>query len=454
MAGQLNVFGMASQGVNTDLNDVNMEDGMLRKAQNAIHDPTGAMGSLRKRPGLLKVNSNAVTGSVFNICNVPIAPITTRRFLVGVDQAIEVAYQWITSTDEFGTTATATTPGAVSSGAGATSWIASTNATLSNRGCQGEGFILYPGSYTRGNPQPVRIYDGTVDRELFQIPLNAVAFAAEGAANYASSTGEVLQMLLVDKKLYIVTHDFSLGAAPHYGRILEYDFETGALQQIGNGCSSASGDIGTGGNDVFTCVAFHQGYLYAGVGPVLSGEGSAGAGVYRIRPGVDATWTYDFDNSSAGEERPMSMASYKGKLYVGMHDLNTASQRIVVRDYAGAYSSSTTQGTLTGSAWVDMLVFGDNLYATSYDANGASGQTRIHKFDGSSWSVVKTIDSATSTPRIGVAMLVHNGKLYVLGINTNRLGIVTYTSDGTSWTDQTTNLDGLDVVSVFGVLTD
>jgi hypothetical protein len=172
---------------------------------------------------------------------------------------------------------------------------------------------------------------------------------------------------------------------------------------------------------------------------------------------VDSTWTYDFDNSGAGdndEERPMSMASYKGKLYVGMMDLNTASQRVMVRSADGSYASSTTQGTATGSAWVKLLVFGDNLYATSLDENGASSQTRIHKFDGSSWSVVKTIDSATATPRIGVELLVHNSQLFCLAINSSNDGLVTFSSNGTSWTDQTTNLGGDDIVSIFGVLTD
>jgi hypothetical protein len=264
-------------------------------------------------------------------------------------------------------------------------------------------------------------------------------------------------MLLDWPKLYVVSHDFTNGASPHYSRILEYDFETGALQQIGQGTSIATGDISAsdGGSGIFTCVALHQGYLYAGVGPAISGETCAAAGVYRIRPGVDNSWTYDLDTSAAIQERPMCMASYKGKLYVGFQDFNTASQRVLVRDYAGAYTSTTTQGTLTGSAFVDMKVFGDNLYVTSLDENGASSQTRIHKYTGSAWSIAKTIDSATATPRVGVAMVEHNGRLFVLGINSSRNGIVTHTADGTTWVDQSTTIaTSTNVVSIFGVLTD
>lgn len=454
MPGLLNIFNLGSLGNNVDKNPVQLEDGELTKSQNAIHDPTGSMGGIRKRPGLLKVNSSAVSGSVFGITNVPLSPITTRTFLIGVDQDTTTSRQWFTSTDAMGTLAGATSPGACARPDDAISYIGTH--VLTNRATQGESFFLYPGDYTRGNPQPVRLWDGTVDRELFQIPLSATAMANE-PTNYAGSQGAILNMLLEWPKLYVVSHDFSSGAAPHYSRVLEYDFETGALQQIGQGCSNATGDLGAtvGGPHIFTCVAIHQGFLYAGVGPVITGEGSTASGVYRIRPGVDTTWTYDFDNSSAGEERPMCMASYKGKLYVGMQDLNTASQRVMVRDYAGAYTSTVTQGTLVGSAWVDMKVFGDNLYVTSYDSNTTSSQSRIHKYTGSAWSVVKTIDSATSTPRIGVAMVVQNSRLYVLGVSTDRNGLVSHTADGTTWTDQSTTIaTSADVTSVFGVLTD
>lgn len=454
MAGKLNVYGLGSLGVNVDKNAVNLEDGELTQAQNAIHDATGAMGGLRKRPGLNKLNSGAVSGSVFGICNVPLPLITTRRFLIGVDQGVTASYQWITSTDEFGATATATAPGACARpGTSGSSFF---RTLVTNRGVQGDGFFVYPGDYTRGAPQPLRIYDGTVDQELVRVPINTWALANEGSANYASSAGWIINMLLVDTKLYFVSIDFILGASPHYSRVFEYDFETSVLRQIGAAASNATNDVGaaSGGNLSFTCLAYHQGYLYAGAGPVVSGEASTAAGVYRIRPGIDSTWTFDFDSSASGEEFPTCMASYKGLLYVGTADFNSGAARMLVRSAVGAYTSSTTVGTNALSGWSDMKVFGDNLYACSYDVNGASSQTRIHKFDGSSWSVVKTIESGTATPKIGVAMLVHNGKLYVLALNTSKNGTVTSTSDGSSWTDTTSNLTSSNLVSIFGVLTD
>lgn len=450
MSPKVDIYGW--QGVNTTKSPVQLESNELTKAQNAFRDPAGRHGALRKRPGLTKINSGAMSGSINGFINVPLNAIATRTFYIGVDQAVTPAYQWITSTDGFSTTSTSTTPGAVARPAAVGGNVF--RYIIQNRATQAEQFLIYPGDYTRGDPQPIRIFDGSVDQLLFEIPINAVAFANEGAANYASSNGCILQMLLEGTKLYIVSYDFSLGAAPHYSRLLEYDFETGGLKQIGQGTSNATGDISAtaGGPHTFTCCALHQGVLYAGVGPVLTGEGSATAGVYRIRPGVDATWTYDYDNSAQGEEVPTCMASYKGKLYVGTTDFNSASARLLVRDYAGAYTSSTTVGTTTDSAWTDMKVFGDNLYACSYDDNGASSTTKIHKFDGSSWSVVKTIDAASATPRVGAAMLVHNDVLYVLAFATNQSGVVTYSSDGTTWTDQASNLTNSNLTSIFGVL--
>lgn len=464
MAGQLNLYNLGSLGVNVDKNPVQLEDGELTLAQNALHDPTGSMGGLRKRPGLLKINSSAVSGSVFGITNVPIDPITTRTFYVGVDQDVTAAHQWLTSVDAFGNVATATTPGACARPTDAFLTPIATS-ILSNRSTQSETLFIYPGDYTRGNPQPIRAYDGTVDTLLFEIPLNPKAVADYGLTDYAAKSGGLSAMILDGTKLYLATVDYFLSGTGAHSRVMEYDFETGVLKQIGESASGWDGDIGaasTGGAtgagaQAFQSLAMHQGYLYAGVGPIDTVSNSTAAGVYRIRPGIDSTWTYDFDNSGTiddDEEIPTCMASYKGQLYVGMRDTNTANARLLVRDFAGAYTSSLTVGTAAGSGFFAMTVFADNLYVCAHDNNGASSISTIRKFDGTTWSTVKTIDTATATPRIGAAMVVHNSRLYVLAISSAKNGVITHTSDGTTWTDQSTSMTSGDVVSIFGVLTD
>src|SRR6187549_1956610 len=222
MGGKLNVYGLGSLGVNVDKNPINLEDGELTKAQNAIHDPTGSMGGLRKRPGLTKVNSSAVSGSVFGIMNVPIAPITTRSFFVGVDQGVTTTYQWITSTNAFVGTATATTPAAPADPTameyfGVTTW----SQLMGSKGLQTETMFLYPGAHTAGLSIPIRAWDGTVDRELFKVPTLNVPGTTATAAQVNASQSAIRQMLQADvlkpdangdpvvhHMLYVVVHDF------------------------------------------------------------------------------------------------------------------------------------------------------------------------------------------------------------------------------------------------------
>lgn len=454
MPGKLNVYGLGSLGVNVDKNPLNLEDGELTKAQNAIHDPTGSMGGIRKRPGLTKVNGSAVTGSVFGIMNVPIAPITVRRFFVGIDQGVTASYQWVNSTDGFVNTSTATSPSAIMNPSnelhdGSGRW----GELISSRGYSDDGLLIYVGTYTRGQPIIVRGWDGTQDVELFRIPLITTATAWATQSQIDGSKGSIRQFLKDGTKLYMVVHEFYHSGATFVSvsRIMCYDFANGSLTQIGEASDGVvTADLGDGGVG-FTCIELHQGYLYAGVGSVDNAN-DTDAGIYRIRPGVDTSWTLDY--TAGTNEVPLCLKSYKGLLYAGMTDYDAAAAPMKVRSAAGAWSNSTTVGGANANnMWITMEVFGDNLYACSKDAaGGVSNVGRIHKFDGSSWSTVKTIQTAAD-PKVGVAMIVHDSVLYVLCKNVAKAGQVSYSTDGSSWTDQTTNLTSA-VSCVFGVLTD
>lgn len=452
MGGKLNVYNLGSLGVNVDKNPVQLEDGELTKAQNAIHDPTGSMGGVRKRPGLTKINSGALSGSVFGICNVPLQPITLRSFYIGIDQDSTTNFQWVRTTDDFASTAEVDAPPAAPNSLNDERFGAAIWNLLTSKAASIEGAMLYVAEHAPEAPIPIRIYDGTQDRELFTIPINAVAVANTTAAQYAGAESAVRQMLVEGNKLYLVVHDFHNTAASfdNYSRVLEYDFDTGVLRQLGQGCNgSVSGDIGDGAV-AFTCIELHQGYLYVGVG-TTDGTNSTDAGIWRLRPDIEGSlWTQDY--TGATNEIPLCLQSYKGLLYAGFTDFDAAAAPLKVRAADGTWSNSTTiGGATTNNAWVAMAVFGDNLYATSYENTGTD-ESKIYKFDGSSWSAVKTIDTAAD-PRIGVDIIIHNGKIYVLARNQANAGIVTHSSNGTSWTDQSTNL-GVGVTCAFAVFTD
>jgi hypothetical protein len=454
---KIDIYGWG--GVNTTKNPVQLEHGELTKAQNAIRDPAGDHGSLRKRPGLTKINSVALTGSVFGFVNVPLNLITLRQFFVGIDQGDTAAYQWVTSSNAFGATATATTPAAVPT-ASTEEYFGSPHWTnhIGSRGTQTETLFYYPGTFTRGSAMPIRVYDGTTDKELFKIPTKNDPGVSATAAQITASEGAIRSMIVEGTKIYMVVHDFhNTGATfDNISYVVQYDIETQQLQQIGEAASGyIASDIGDGGVGFTGALALHQGLLYAGIGS-LDGVNSTAAGIYFIRPNIDTTWTQELDQSGGTNgEVTLCLKTYKGLLYAGCTDYDATGARILVRSVTGSWSASTTIGGATTDNMVPTLtVFGDNLYATSLDTNGGAGAgtnvSRIHKFDGTTWSVVKTLETA-ATPVIGVATVVHNGVLYVLCKDTTRAGQVSSSSDGSSWADQTSNLT-TGVTSVFGVL--
>lgn len=454
---KIDVYGW--QGVNTTKSAIQLEDNELSKAQNAFRDSAGEHGALRKRPGLTKINSVALSGEILGFVNVPLNPVTTRRFLIGADQtAPPPAYTWFTSVDAFGSVTTTTTPAAMPQRAlSEATFFGTVGSTMLNKAIQTENLFLYPSDHTNGAMWAIRAWDGTVDRELFVIPPNPLAVANYGSAYNPTTppasptySSQISQMHISGSKLYIAIADYVRGTNPAYSRIMEYDFQTRVIRQIGEGAGSGSTDLGDGAV-LFRSVTTFQGYVYAGIGCYTTALNSTDAGIWKILPGVETAWTRELSLDSAPNgEVPICFAEYRGQLYAGLQDYDSASQRLLVRSTTGTWSASTTVGTAVQSSWLALKVFGDNLYATSFDENGGSDVTRVHRFNGSAWSVVKTIETAANA-RMGVEMVVHNDRLYVLAINNAGAGLVTHTADGTAWTDISSGLTA-DVSSVFGVL--
>ena len=84
MAGKLSVYDMALHGVNTTTSPIHLTDGELTKAQNWQTDPTLADGCIRRRDGMVKLNSSAMAGSVkgFIALPLPSLPLIRRRNFV------------------------------------------------------------------------------------------------------------------------------------------------------------------------------------------------------------------------------------------------------------------------------------------------------------------------------------------------------------------------------------
>lgn len=71
--GQINVYGLGEHGINRVKSPVHVIDGELLSCQNATTSPIGAQLGLKKRDGMVKINSSAAAGSIIAIANIPFA---------------------------------------------------------------------------------------------------------------------------------------------------------------------------------------------------------------------------------------------------------------------------------------------------------------------------------------------------------------------------------------------
>lgn len=71
--GKINVKTLGLLGVNVDKNPLELLDGELRSAQNAIHEPLGANAGIKNRPGLTPFNTSSASVAILGGVGVPFA---------------------------------------------------------------------------------------------------------------------------------------------------------------------------------------------------------------------------------------------------------------------------------------------------------------------------------------------------------------------------------------------
>jgi hypothetical protein len=76
---ELKVTNFGLNGVNVDKNPLELADGELTQAQNAISDPASGRSTLRKRPGLIAFNTSVTAGMVLGGIDVPLVNLSTSR---------------------------------------------------------------------------------------------------------------------------------------------------------------------------------------------------------------------------------------------------------------------------------------------------------------------------------------------------------------------------------------
>jgi hypothetical protein len=287
-------------------------------------------------------------------------------------------------------------------------------------------------SYTVGtDAPPIRLFDGTSDRELIRLPKTAALVVPKA----------VLSMLATNGTIYLSSYDSGTTSADLAGRIFILDPQDTTLTPLGN-------DVFTAGQLPYA-LAWYNGSLWVGT---HRQDGAQVGRLYRIRPGQETTWTLDH-TFGAGEGCVASLASFQGSLYCGMTNAAGTFAKVFARDALGAFTTADTGvgGAATaGNGYPYLYVFGGNLYASFWN-NDTPKIAKIRKYDGTSWTTAYTGSAGTLTPYIG--MFEDSGYLFALGGGLLLQAALLRTQNGTSWTDLSAFLQGTaTLVPCFGSL--
>jgi hypothetical protein len=432
MPGKLNVFNLGELGVNVDKSPIHTDDGELRSAKNAIQDPFGVAGGIRKRPGLIKLNSTAGAGSILGGIGVPLldqfsASTSVHNFYF----ARRAAAGWRGSSDNWATGSNTTgVPAALRSSA--LSPVSDFNVGTSHNGhpgCVYNNRLYYAGNdFTAGTTDPtIRIFDGAVDQLLTRIPYNP-------DVGVGTRSRGVVTMIAANNTIYVATLDGGTTDADFRGRVFQLNPDTGQLTQLGT-------TIATGHVPYSLC--FWLGKLWVGTARRTH---TNLANVYWIRPLVDTVWTFDVTMPTGLFIIPQ-MVTYRGELYAcTVTNSAVNNPQIRKRTTLGVWSQSQAYSAAADNDGIQSLAeFNGNLYAGT-----ETGTTVIVKFDGTSWTSVYIAGTAGEYNN----MYVHNGRLYVSNGTTSggSTGDLVSSADGSVWTDHVSALNGDEGQGVFVAL--
>lgn len=281
--------------------------------------------------------------------------------------------------------------------------------------CVSNNRIFYPATgYTVGTAFPLlRMFDGRKDIQLTQLPPTTTNVVPKA----------VISMLSANGTIYLTTWDTGTSSADWAGRVFQLDAVTGILTALGT--VFASGELPY-------ALAWHMGRLWCGT---TNGIGTVG-NVYYFRPGQDTAWTSDHTCAQGVD----ALVSFNGKLYVGVDAAAGARGKVLVRDTAGAYTTSQTGAGGTAAVnngYLALRVFQNNLYASYYNAD-APLVSRIEKFDGTTWTTAYTGVGGTLKPFILLGE--DSNLLFAVSGKTGTAATIINTADGTSWTNLSSEL--------------
>ncbi len=447
MGGSISVYNLGKLGVNVDKSPAHLDDGELTKSQNAIRDPLGLDGGLRKRPGLVEFNGVAAGGSILGGIGVPIGLTNVELGAGSFGGLVRTIYWgkmatsnnlgatsgWWTSIDVFASAAGTISAGSPANPRAAQTTPMDTNPISLMTGMPGAAVVvknkLYyaANSYTSGSQAcTIRIWDGTTDKEFCRLPNRPYA---------GHSIVTINSMLSANGTIYVSAMTATDSSTPIGGFVYDVDPFTAEVRQLGPEFTSTY---------VPYALCWHQNRLW--MGTLYRQDTSQKGRVYRINPDVETTWT--LDRTQANGRGVGILISYGGQLFAGAWGGNT--NDVEVRSTLGVWSSSLSVASGAGSYFTSAVVFSGNLYVAHWVTSGSI--LTIRKFNGTAWSTPYTNSGGTHAAPCSTAIVVGSNLLFGGGGENIRAILLTST-DGASYTDRTLNLTSEMGLATIGALT-
>lgn len=375
---------IGERGVQLVPSPIHTPDGGILVAQNVEFVRDQGIGGIGTRAGLAKLTGQTVLGgSILQLANVPLAYPGEFDLMVGLNAG--ETNTWDKSTD--GTTYT----GLASATLGRPTGIDKSptglggGAISSGQRCASyKGLFYYPSDnyVVDTTAPPLNVFNGTLSYEQFSVPANPTS---TGVCKWISD------LLIYNGLIYLAVYDPSGVAPDHKGRVLAYDPSVGTLYEVGNRFGNGSGE-NTGGFPF--CLAAYGGYLWAGTYGI---SGNNLGKVYKIRVGVDETWTLD-TTGTLHNGYYMSLCGYKGNLYMATDADSSGTAIIQKRTSTGTVTTSLSAPASNVSYFTGLIEFNGNLYAAHYKS--ASSTCLIKKFDNTTWTTDLDVTAtyASKTP--------------------------------------------------------
>jgi hypothetical protein len=288
--------------------------------------------------------------------------------------------------------------------------------------------LIYAASgYTVGtDAPPLRMFDGTYDRELVTIPPSGTGTALA-----------IVALLAANGTVYVSTWDAGTDASTFTGRVFSLDIETAALTLIG--AAFPAGHLPY-------ALAFHNSQLWCG-----SHRKDTSAGkVFVIRPDLDgAVWTVDHDLTADGMAGVASLCSFEGTLYVGTTAAAGTFAKLLKRAADGSYSVADTGsgGAATAlNGYLSLVGFHDALFAGYWNGDTPAIATIRSSPDGVTWGIAYT--GAAGTLRPFIVLMVDDGTVYAVGGGVGLTVALVASDDGVTWLDLTAQIPETDKTAV------